>query len=381
MLCKGAHGRKSLSLLKFDPAGRKTLCFSWDNLLKTAVRDPFMTIHNWTQSLSKQTKPHTYKYMIIVKGFFGLEFDITNILSYNSTSNIRSSSNSLRRSRSSDHGAAIHTSRIRVHRRGKPTAHIQMGAKVKFHTTKHCWHALTNIYIYISSHLYRFPTTQSRPRINQGSAFLERGRESRLVIDNVTYDYQGEYECRATNYINGQERTVASDPISLQVVGAPQVLRLNPVGLQSVSVRKGESATLSLVVCADPRPRHVAWEWGSMRLEAGAGFGKLYFSRYVNYFTWYYLLCFCFRALPCRWRQTRHARGLLCGDAAHRGRRSARLATVLPGRGKRPRNRSARDPLASGWYVHRCIFVLCLLLCSFYTYIPYQRSICHLALG
>lgn len=111
-------------------------------------------------------------------------------------------------------------------------------------------------------------------RINRGSAFLERGRESRLVVDNVTYDYQGEYECRATNYINGQERTVASDPISLQVVGAPQVLRLNPMGLQSVSVRKGESATLSLVVCADPRPRHVAWEWGSMRLEAGAGFGK-----------------------------------------------------------------------------------------------------------
>lgn len=48
---------------------------------------------------------------------------------------------------------------------------------------------------------------------------MERGRESRLVIDNITYDYQGEYECRATNYINGQERTVASEPILLQVVG------------------------------------------------------------------------------------------------------------------------------------------------------------------
>ena len=51
------------------------------------------------------------------------------------------------------------------------------------------------------------------------SGYLERGHESRLVIDNVTYDYQGEYECRATNYINGQERTVASEPVSLQVVG------------------------------------------------------------------------------------------------------------------------------------------------------------------
>lgn len=110
-------------------------------------------------------------------------------------------------------------------------------------------------------------------RISAGAAYLERGRESRLVIDNVTYDYQGEYECRATNYINGQERTVTSEPVSLQVVGAPQVLRLN-TAMHTVSVRKGDTATMSLVVCADPRPRHVAWEWGSLRLEAGAGFGK-----------------------------------------------------------------------------------------------------------
>lgn len=105
------------------------------------------------------------------------------------------------------------------------------------------------------------------------STSLERGRESRLVIDNVTYDYQGEYECSATNYINGKERTVTSEPISLQVVGAPQVLRHSP-SKHTVSVRKGEAARLSLVVCADPRPRHVAWEWGSLRLEAGSGFGK-----------------------------------------------------------------------------------------------------------
>lgn len=56
-------------------------------------------------------------------------------------------------------------------------------------------------------------------RLKNGASYLERGRESRLVIDNVTYDYQGEYECRATNYINGQERTTTSEPVSLQVVG------------------------------------------------------------------------------------------------------------------------------------------------------------------
>lgn len=51
-------------------------------------------------------------------------------------------------------------------------------------------------------------------------------------------------------------------------LGAPQVLRLSP-SLHTVSVRKGESAMLSLIVCADPRPRDVYWEWGSMRVEAG----------------------------------------------------------------------------------------------------------------
>jgi Immunoglobulin I-set domain len=51
------------------------------------------------------------------------------------------------------------------------------------------------------------------------TGYLNRGTESRLVIDNVTYDYQGEYECQATNNINGQERSVTSESISLQVVG------------------------------------------------------------------------------------------------------------------------------------------------------------------
>uniref|UniRef100_A0A182QVU9 Ig-like domain-containing protein n=1 Tax=Anopheles farauti TaxID=69004 RepID=A0A182QVU9_9DIPT len=123
------------------------------------------------------------------------------------------------------------------------------------------------------------PTYKWVQRISTpGKPFLDRGRESRLVIDNVTYDYQGEYECRATNFINGQERTATSDSIALQVVGAPQVLRTTSttggVAGHSVSVRKGDSATLSLIVCADPRPRHVAWEWGSLRLEAGSGIGR-----------------------------------------------------------------------------------------------------------
>lgn len=85
--------------------------------------------------------------------------------------------------------------------------------------------------------------------------------------------FKGEYECRASNFINGQERSTTSDAISLQVVGAPQVLR-PPHSSYQVSVKRGESASLTLVVCADPRPRHVAWEWGSLRIEAGSGVGE-----------------------------------------------------------------------------------------------------------
>lgn len=57
-------------------------------------------------------------------------------------------------------------------------------------------------------------------------------------------------------------------------IGAPQVLRTNPPYGHYITVRRGDSAILSMVVCADPRPRHVAWEWGSLRLEAGAGIGR-----------------------------------------------------------------------------------------------------------
>lgn len=49
-----------------------------------------------------------------------------------------------------------------------------------------------------------------------------------------------------------------------------------------MSVRKGEDAALTLVVCADPRPRHVAWEWGSLRVEAGAGYGIYIFLSSIS---------------------------------------------------------------------------------------------------
>lgn len=41
-----------------------------------------------------------------------------------------------------------------------------------------------------------------------------------------------------------------------------------------VVAHRGDNAMLSVVVCADPRPRRTAWEWGSLQLEAGAGIGR-----------------------------------------------------------------------------------------------------------
>nr|CAD7398797.1 unnamed protein product [Timema poppensis] len=105
----------------------------------------------------------------------------------------------------------------------------------------------------------------------EGTVLL-RSSEPRLYISNVTYDYQGEYVCKATNVIGGTERFVQSEAISVQVVGAPQVLRQS--GGPEVVVARGQDALLRLTVCADPRPRRTAWEWGSLKLEAGADLGR-----------------------------------------------------------------------------------------------------------
>ncbi|XP_071440087.1 kin of IRRE-like protein 2, partial [Hetaerina americana] len=128
-----------------------------------------------------------------------------------------------------------------------------------------------------------------------GGVVVVRGSESRLLLKNVTYEHQGELVCVATNVIGGEERAVQSEPISIQVVGGPQVLRRssqtggqNSLGNYNswlltsgaahdgrgeeeelVAVPTGSMAEMRLVVCADPHPRAVAWEWGSVRLEAG----------------------------------------------------------------------------------------------------------------
>lgn len=69
------------------------------------------------------------------------------------------------------------------------------------------------------------------------------------------------------------------------ISGAPQVLRPHP-SMHTISVKRGQPAVMSLVVCADPRPHRVSWEWGSLRLEAGSGIGEfkiIYFRELVSF--------------------------------------------------------------------------------------------------
>ncbi|CAH1124366.1 unnamed protein product [Ceutorhynchus assimilis] len=106
----------------------------------------------------------------------------------------------------------------------------------------------------------------------QSDSVVERGRGAKLHIRNVTYVYQGEWKCKVTNVIKGEEQSDISEPIILQVYGAPQVLR--HTATSEIFIESGQTADLSVVVCADPRPRLVAWEWGSLRLKAGNEMGK-----------------------------------------------------------------------------------------------------------
>lgn len=62
---------------------------------------------------------------------------------------------------------------------------------------------------------------QTRPPLN---TIIERGREPKLYIHNVTYDFQGEYRCKITNVIKGEERTDISEPVILQVHGKSHLI-------------------------------------------------------------------------------------------------------------------------------------------------------------
>ncbi|CAH1388999.1 unnamed protein product [Nezara viridula] len=124
------------------------------------------------------------------------------------------------------------------------------------------------------------PTYQWLQQVPELELPLIVSNEAKLELRNVSYQHQGDYICRVWNYIGNTERAVMSDPVTLQVVGGPQVLRGSWGG--EVTALRGEDATLGLVVCADPRPRHASWEWGSLHLQVGQGLGRFQAEQLVQ---------------------------------------------------------------------------------------------------
>ena len=110
----------------------------------------------------------------------------------------------------------------------------------------------------------------------QGEEVLIRGYEQELTIKNVTYDYQGEFVCQAMNEINGEKRTVQSEPIQLKVSGPPQVLRYKVK--EAVVVPIGADAALQVEFCANPMSNQ-SWHLGDKNgnkviLASGTGHGR-----------------------------------------------------------------------------------------------------------
>ena len=67
---------------------------------------------------------------------------------------------------------------------------------------------------------------------------------------------------------------VVSKLICVVLVLAGVPLIMTHLSDHEVVAHRGQDVLLRVIVCADPRPRRAAWEWGSMLLEAGAGVGR-----------------------------------------------------------------------------------------------------------
>ncbi|KAG7162613.1 Kin of IRRE-like protein 3-like, partial [Homarus americanus] len=101
---------------------------------------------------------------------------------------------------------------------------------------------------------------------------IVRGHNATLLLEGITYEHQGQYVCVASSVIRDQTLEDKSQPITLEVVGAPQVLRYTVE--RNLQVEKGQDAVIQIVFCSDPQPSRTSWEWGSLQLEAGNGRGR-----------------------------------------------------------------------------------------------------------
>ena len=83
----------------------------------------------------------------------------------------------------------------------------------------------------------------------------------------ITYITHRQIQKKAYRFFQGTDRQQQSGVIRLDVSGRPQVLTYETQSVQPFATE--EDATLKVVYCADPRPRNVYWEWGSVRLGEG----------------------------------------------------------------------------------------------------------------
>lgn len=63
--------------------------------------------------------------------------------------------------------------------------------------------------------LQRVPNPNGGPH----ETVVMRSSDPKLHFTNITYDFQGEYVCVVANVIGGSERSIQSQPITLQVIG------------------------------------------------------------------------------------------------------------------------------------------------------------------
>ena len=113
------------------------------------------------------------------------------------------------------------------------------------------------------------------------SASTERTRSytANLVVEDVGYGDQGEYRCVAINRIGGERREVESEPVKIEVTGAPQVVKQvgEVVGIHGSDVR------LEAEFCSDPVPSESTWEWGGVVLPTGSEVDGRYKAELVTH--------------------------------------------------------------------------------------------------
>ena len=99
-----------------------------------------------------------------------------------------------------------------------------------------------------------------------GGAESVRSYTSDLVVDNVVYGDQGEYQCMAINKVGGERREMRSKRVRVEVTGAPQVVKQvgEVVGIHGADVR------IEAEFCSDPAPVQSTWAWGDIVLHTGS---------------------------------------------------------------------------------------------------------------